>query len=174
MIISLTIPGRAPSLNNAKSPAIIKGKIRLISSRKGTEGMKRVEHALTPYQSVLEAFGRQIDRSTHSIGMRYDFQFPKEVFFTKSGQLALGLPDVDNSFKTIKDKIFKAMGLNDGLVTELFGQRTVGEVEQVVVHIYRIALDPRIEDANEEKEVGRPAVKAARCVPRDAGGDHPL
>jgi hypothetical protein len=154
-MLRITIPGRAPSLNHAKRPCRVGGKLRLVPSREGRAASREIEMALIPHRSELRAFAASVNRKTHGIGMEYVFGYLQEQLATQKGELSLGLPDIDNCFKAIKDQIFKVMGLNDGLVVHLVGSKRVRPRVEIYIKMYLVPLTQLdftegVEDGKEE------------------------
>lgn len=125
MEITLHLLTRPVSINMLRIPVRMRGtgSVRLITNPNRKQGINEVERALSPRRHELEAFGRKVDRKKHGIEMDYEFHYPHAEFFTKAGLISYGPADVDNSFKVIKDKIFEIMGLNDGIVTRVVGEK---------------------------------------------------
>jgi len=123
MEITLYLPIRPISLNNVRMPVRIRGSTRLVTNPAYKKQLAEMEMHIRRYRVELQAFGKSIDRRMHGIVMRYEFAYPATEFWTKKGELSLALPDVDNSFKVVKDKIFAEMGLNDGLVVGVSGSK---------------------------------------------------
>lgn len=123
MEVNLFLPVRPISLNHLRVPVRIRGSTRLITNPKFKGVLAEMDLAVRRYRVELETFAKSIDRRHHGIVMKYEFSFPVDEFWTKKGELSLGLPDVDNCFKVLKDKIFAVMGLSDGLVVGVSGSK---------------------------------------------------
>jgi hypothetical protein len=104
-------------------PVRIRGMSRLITNPAYKKQLAEMEAHIGRYRFELASFGKSVDRRLHGIEMNYVFMFPASEFWTKKGEMSLGLPDVDNCFKVVKDKIFAVIGLSDGLVVSVSGSK---------------------------------------------------
>lgn len=119
--VTLILHMRPISLNHLRVPIRMGRSMRLVTNPAKKTELKLMETEVARYRDELMRFASRIDRKKGGVIVSCWFNYPREEFFTKKGEISLSLPDVDNSFKVLKDKIFAVMGVNDGLVVEVRG-----------------------------------------------------
>lgn len=96
---------------------------RKIKSREGREFEIICNNLLAAFFDQAKIFIENFDENSQAIRVEYKFYFPYHELVTKNGTLMKRRNDVDNMVKVFQDQVFKFMGIDDSLVTEIRAQK---------------------------------------------------
>jgi hypothetical protein len=138
--LTMRLPIRAITLNTAKCPVKVNGKIRFITNPK-IKGARKVIRQILFYtqKNQLYKFFKDFDVKKNEIWISAKFGF--NDFYTKSGEISSRVCDLSNAFKVIEDEIFSCIQddlpkIDDKLVTQLILKKEYSEKDFVEVSFF--------------------------------------
>lgn len=131
MVVSLTLPTRGFSVNKMfyRSRATKTAEARAWEAE--TAALLEEHHCLTEFAAAWNAMP-----SNAGIEVRFRFNYPAYIFYTKDGKLSNKVFDVDNCVKFLLDVLFGTrLKINDKNVTKIVSEKAAGSDYSIDISI---------------------------------------
>lgn len=125
MKLELNFPGvKACTANKMKAPCVINGHLSMRPTKEYNKFKRQINDCLMAYKYNMFKFETNFSPYEHFLSVTIAYELPMKELITKKGTISKKSIDLDNTFKTLIDTVFKGFNdLDDSAICEIYAQK---------------------------------------------------
>jgi Holliday junction resolvase RusA-like endonuclease len=100
-----------------------------------------IQSQLVKYTPDIRAFKRSFDKKNEVLSCYFKFYFPRDIFFTKKGELSSRRTDIDNCLKLSIDAITRFMEIDDKYIIDIVAEARPADNYEWVISFSKLHAD---------------------------------